>query len=587
MTALSFLCLLRDAGEGAWHLCADVAAVARPGDEVIVICDGGRGDPTGRVVGRYAGLVGWPTGLRVEQIVTRTRGAGDIGTALSLAIGMVQTPMCVVLTAGTRLGPGFTAARTAADQSAVVAPAVPVLRLEGLIWPRRLTEGFEVPQGEPIGADLALLHHLRSTTSEIKTQADMIIPGPWPDRLHPAWFDRVRRIRDRDPASAAWLETATVARMTALPPGGHAVAAPMMQAVFGKNRACFAAPEVNRRQPMTLCLRGAHARRMPFSYPDLASLWEGITLTDRAAQADMILYGHPRDLLEMDDTTAEAAQTTPLALMSEEPFWDSLFSPDPLAARITLPALHLNEAHLAQINHHTSAIFDFDRIPYFLLTEDHYAARYAQLFTRNAGLSPQDWEAAFGARALRAAFMAERRPEGFHDLLMAEGGITGLCAWRTRLAEGYDTGKVARLGASWGGAQTRFELEDWHADKIAQLDGQAQILSALENTHQPLYLSEKLFDAFALGARPLYWAEPAHRLHDMGLPDGAWINLAGLSSEEAPAVIDAAPWDRGFYTAYAQAQSQLAALWEDTDTIQAEKARLRRAVRAQFAQLLG
>ncbi len=47
---------------------------------------------------------------------------------------------------------------------------------------------------------------------------------------------------------------------------------------------------------------------------------------------------------------ARVGAQRPLVLMSEEPFWDSLRSPDPLAWRITVPAAHLGARGLHQVN---------------------------------------------------------------------------------------------------------------------------------------------------------------------------------------------------------------------------------------------
>lgn len=339
-------------------------------------------------------------------------------------------------------------------------------------------------------------------------------------------------------------------------------------------------------------ITGAHQHRQPFAYAALAPLWEGqIDLTTDPKDADLISIAHPHNLGDMTEAAAgKVAQGTPTALISEEPFWDTLFSPDPLAHMVVLHAAHLGSAQVHQVNHHRSPIFDFARIPYFLLTDPGYIQRYGALFHRNAQLTAEDWAHAFANRPHDITFMAERRPEAFHDIDLPSGDITGLCAWRTRLAIGCITGRVQRLGASWGHGASRFDLSDWHSDKLAGLDGQTRILSGVENTHQPTYLSEKLFDAFACGARPIYYASPGHRVHDLahdiGLPSEAWINLWGQNSDAAPEAIDAAPWDAAFYSAYAQAQSALAALFTDAQAVASERARLGHALIAEVRRLV-
>ena len=100
------------------------------------------------------------------------------------------------------------------------------------------------------------------------------------------------------------------------------------------------------------------------------------------------------------------------------------------------------------------------------------------------------------------------------------------------------------------------------------------------------YLSEKLFDAFACGAVPLYLASPGHHLHRMGLPDGAWVNLFGLTEAGAAARIAAwEPTTEGA-SAYCEAQARLAALFGDTRLWLAERQRLGRALVAEVTRLV-
>lgn len=332
--------------------------------------------------------------------------------------------------------------------------------------------------------------------------------------------------------------------------------------------------------PIRIFRAGRHAHRTPFAYDALAPLWEGrAEVQDSPAGADLVVFAHPSDPLSLGPETAAALRAgARVALVSEEPFWDSLFSPDPLAANVTLAAGHLGEIRMAQVNHHTSPVFDWAHLPYYLLSQDGMIDRLADRFVRNARLSGPDWQAAFAARPARVAFMAERRLERFHDVDLPRGDLFGLCAWRTRLAEAVMQGPVLRLGASWNGGPTRFEIDDWHTDKLARLDGKVQILSGLENTHQPTYVSEKLFDAFACGAVPLYMAGPGHSVHRLGLPAQSWLNLWGWDEPAAAGVVD--DWRPGAETfaAYARAQACLAARFTDTTALADDRARLGRAL---------
>lgn len=356
------------------------------------------------------------------------------------------------------------------------------------------------------------------------------------------------------------------------------------------------APVTLGRARMKIALTGPHAVRMPLAYPALASLWQDrIVRVAQPRQADLTLFAHPRDIGSVPEDTGGR----PVALFSEEPFWDSLFSPDPLADRVTIAG-----RRVFQRNHHRSPVFDFDRIPYFLLTDHGFAAAYTDRFLRNAARSAEDWRDLFAARSRTLTFLAERRPEAFHDVTFPEGEVIGLCAWRTRLAQSCVAAEgrgAETLGASWqvGGRQGdgrqgnggpacggRLDLPDWHLDKLARLDGRTRMISAIENTHQPAYLSEKLFDAFACGAAPVYFASPSHRIHDLGLPPEAWINLYGLDTPAAAAHLSNWAAEPAFLADFAIAQARLAALLADPQIWLVERRRLARAVVAEVERLI-
>ena len=414
-------------------------------------------------------------------------------------------------------------------------------------------------------------------------------PAPCPPEAGPAAARGLARLAAARPDLRPALAAALPALYATAPPGARASAAPILAAAGlapPPPPPILAAPARVGAARIALHLVGRHAVRCPFAYPALAGLHQDWTrFEDDPARADLIVAAHPLDLWDIEPVWAERAYARPKALISEEPFWDSLFSPDPTAETVLLPAAHWGEARLAQLNHHRSALFDFDRIPYFLFTDAGLIPRLAALFARNARHGTADWRRAFATRPQRLVFMAERRDERFHDLALREAGLVGLSAWRSRVALAAGEAAV-RLGASWQGGASRFELADWHADKLARLDGQTVTLSALENTTQPTYLSEKLFDAFAVGARPLYSAPPGHGAFRLGLPAASWLNAHGLTEAETAARALAAP-PRGFFAAYAEAQRHLAALLADRALLAAERQRMAAALRAETAACAG
>ena len=325
---------------------------------------------------------------------------------------------------------------------------------------------------------------------------------------------------------------------------------------------------------------GAHSHRMPVAYPALAPLFEGrIAHVDRPEAADLHLFAHVLDIAAAPREMVEdwRRRRRPVVLLSEEPFWDTIWGRRPLD-RIRPVETAYGALPVIQLNHATSPIFAFDRIPYYLLTNHRFATAYRARFTANAGLSPADWRRRFAARAVDTAFMFERRPEPYHGMAWPGAGLFGLCAWRTELAEAMAGPGTERLGQSWQGGRTRFELANWHLDKLVDLDGRARILAGLENTHHPDYLTEKIFDAFACGSLPLYLAEPRHRLHELALPEGSWLNLAGLSPEAAADRVRSVTWEPARFEAFAEAQAVLARLFSDTGLWVAERHRLGTAV---------
>lgn len=293
---------------------------------------------------------------------------------------------------------------------------------------------------------------------------------------------------------------------------------------------------------------GPHSIRTPLSYAALWPLFENrIELVDRPNRADMYVFAHVLDIqsapLDLIEDWRERRR--PLVLLSEEPFWDTIWGRRPLD-----PLIYVDTAWgtvpVHQINHCTADLYKFERIPYYLLTNHRFANAYRYRFARNAARSVRDWQEDLDARPVDITFMFERREERYHWVEWPKADLTGLCSWRTDVAVACQEGVVERLGQSWHGGQSRFELtSDWHLDKLTRLDGRARVMGAIENTHHPDYITEKLFDALACGSVPIYWASPGHRVHELGLPEGSWVNLWGLAPEAAARELYAIKPDAG------------------------------------------
>jgi hypothetical protein len=334
-----------------------------------------------------------------------------------------------------------------------------------------------------------------------------------------------------------------------------------------------------------ILVAGRRSNRQPLAYPALAPLFEGrIRFVTAFADARILLFAHPDDLIEAMPVLARLRRERPdlqVALLSEEPLWDTV-GPVPPFSRIYHHPVEDQVVPVSCLNHHTTRIYDFARIPYFVLTEHAYPVRYALRFRRNAAHGRDAWKARFAAAPIRAAFLAMHRLQAGFEVDFPEHGTRGLSVWRTRLAQACAGPGVIAAGSGWEtGAQNRPLLRDWHLDKLLRLDGRCRLVSAVENTHWRDYVSEKIFDAFAVGAVPIYYAGPDHAVHRL-VPEGAWLNLYGMEPEAAAEAVAAFRADADFLDRYRAAQAALRDLFDMPAALVAERARLARALVAEL-----
>jgi len=301
-----------------------------------------------------------------------------------------------------------------------------------------------------------------------------------------------------------------------------------------------------------------------------------VDYVDDIWKSDTVVTGFDIDIRSAAADLAKKTSIRPemqFLVVSEEPLWDTVWSAV-LTETSGLAGSGADTIPYSVANHVNSDVFAFEKLPYFITTDDKFFQRYARQYQRNAAMSVDDVLASWREAPIRAAFYAERRLDDRFDLFRPELGVRGLCAWRTRIAEGTKRGPIVRVGQGWNpDAVRRQSLPDWHLDKLAALDRRALIVSGLENTHQPDYITEKPFDAFAALGVPLYYAEPRHRIHEI-CPSGGFLNLYGHSEEEAVALIDGFEPDAAFARAYLDTQKALASLFSDPETLNRERARV-------------
>ena len=291
-------------------------------------------------------------------------------------------------------------------------------------------------------------------------------------------------------------------------------------------------------------LIGRHAKRVPLSYLDYQPFFAPFfQQVETAAKADIVLAGFAIDLR---DNAAEVLRwqaenpALKLVVLSEEPLWDTLFYED-CSKLVQVQRVRIGgvEKFLTYhfLNYYTADIFNFSVIPYFVTTENHYILRYRQLLSAQLKRNPSElvkhWQHALN----RLVFIAEKRLDTRYHKLDENGKPLGLSVLRTQLADRalQNLSGTVVVGRGWRSDAMRQDLADWHLDKLAAYANNTFIMSAIENTVQSNYISEKLFDAYACGAVPIYYAPPTHRVNKL-LPNASFINLHNLLSDSETAL---------------------------------------------------
>lgn len=286
---------------------------------------------------------------------------------------------------------------------------------------------------------------------------------------------------------------------------------------------------------MKICLFGKHKNRTPLAYEGVRNAGLGdIVLVDSPLAADYLVFGFSADIRESFSELVNISKENPkckFVVISEEPLWDTLWSGD---WRKRSQTMKIKEEQISyySLNHMNSSVFEFDKIPYFLLTDDDFYVRYRAMLTKNLREAPAEVLGRWEAAKWQEAYFTERRVGDKYNPKLETESVFGLCELRSRIAEVGDQGAVLKVGKGWGDTPARQLVPDWHLEKLTWLSGRVFKVSALENTHVKDYISEKIFDAFAVGAFPIYCAGKGHRIFDL-VPASSFVNLYDSRSSEA------------------------------------------------------
>ncbi len=288
-----------------------------------------------------------------------------------------------------------------------------------------------------------------------------------------------------------------------------------------------------------VCLEGAHSNRTIFAYKPFRDILQGtIDVVHEQEHADWHITGFSKDFYDEiaeDSSTLSKLETLRLGVISEEPLWDTLWTRSPEKKELELP----NGVSLRQWNSINSDFLQFKKIPYFILTDYSYSAVYAGCFNKFLSFDKEKLLEYWRTRPSAAAFVAEYRMGDKYKAAWSNQSIVGLSSYRTEVAievMNSDSSAVC-FGAGWGGSGRRQSRTNWHLDKLARLSEEVRFCSAIENTLHPYYLTEKLFDAFAIGAIPIVYAADNSLLFEL-IDERAVLNLYCCSPQEAAKRVD-------------------------------------------------
>ncbi len=332
---------------------------------------------------------------------------------------------------------------------------------------------------------------------------------------------------------------------------------------------------------------GRRSNKTPFYYPVYKNLLTRFfNFCNKPEHADVLVFGTSADFLVCASTILRCKSLNPklhIVVVSEEPYWDTLWGGD-FSERYQQIELEGETIKYTYLNHSTSLLFAFNKIPYFITTENYFFTRYALLFSRNASLDVSDIQKRWACYQYAYAAMAQYRKSEAHNEAWDKVGVYGLSDIRTQLTEAMLSNKSFVMGKGWPDSQVRQSLADWHLDKLTCLDQQSRFVSALENTHQINYISEKIFDAYALLAIPVYFANELHRVNEL-VPSSSFINLFEEDLESSILKIKTFQLQRDFLKQYQQAQVVLKELFSDVRHLDDERERMCSVLIHEFGSL--
>lgn len=328
---------------------------------------------------------------------------------------------------------------------------------------------------------------------------------------------------------------------------------------------------------INISLYGEHSKRLPFAYKEFKQISTNkFNVINDPLYCDYLFIGYFQDLKKNFDEIyfiLSKNKNCKLILLSEEPIWDTLWS-EGYQEKYRVLIKDGKRINFYFLNHFTSNIYKFNKFPYFITTNNNFFVRYHNFFNRNSLLLKSDIKKLWNTASIRMAFFNERRIGKKYDCEDPLLGRVGLSNFRSEIALSITGKGVLRVGAGWiKSSLPRQKLPDWHLDKLVALDRQCYIVSALENTCAPFYITEKIFDSFAVLGVPIYYKNPSLSFVD-SIVDNSFINLFGLNINDSINIISDFTPSELFLGNYIETQRNLNNLFNDFDLYHSERIEL-------------
>lgn len=265
---------------------------------------------------------------------------------------------------------------------------------------------------------------------------------------------------------------------------------------------------------LKVALVGSRSNRTPLAYEPYRRLFEKSFEYVMPSEADILVFAMSFEVKEF--FTANPDQLSRLTeqsvwLISEEPLWDTVWNYENHTKETYNLVIDNVTIQINQISHFVNSPYKDLDFPYFLTTEDSFFKYYLLFFNNRLKAKKLPHYKKFGVGLLE--FMNNySRPE----IINSYGDLIGLAGYRVRLAQYLrHLGMFHVAGQGWAGKKyfpqsKRQQAVDFHLQKLTALESQFGFMLAIENTLQKNYVSEKIFDAFAVGSVPIYYANNDH-----------------------------------------------------------------------------